>query len=346
LIALLLSVALAWSAPAPAPAPAPSPADAPAEGPAVTQLTASLVLEVGEPQVTGDTLVAKAKEVGGWFQVRTQDSVSLRVPSEKLEPFLAFAGAQGEVADRSYAANDLTGQLVDLRSRLSARESVLDKYYEVLASANPKAVVSVERQITNLVQEIEQLKGRIKLLEHQGAFAAVDVSFRFRDRRAPAKDGSSSFAWLNTMTLEDLVSDFQRPEAWRKSSPAKPVAPDGFFPWKKTSRFRAVSADGVMYRVRSVKHKPKGELAFWKEALHDRMVAAGYKVASETDVTASGTPGALLELHAPLGEQDWTYLVGVFPDGGKLVLVEAGAEITDFQQHEQAILDAIGKMSL
>jgi hypothetical protein len=319
---------------------------APAEQPAVTAVSASLVVKVGQPESAADLLVARAKELGGWFQSRTTTAVAFRLPGAQVDAFLAEAAALGVVADRQFSATDLTAELVDQKSRLAAREGVLDQYYAILATANPKAVVAVERQITQLVEQIENLKGRIRYLEHQGAYARVDVSFQFRDRRAPTRDGSSSFAWLNTLNLEDLVMDFRYEEAWWKTGPADPATPAGFSAWKKASRFRAVSPDGVMYRVRSEKHEPKGELAFWKEALKERMVAAGYQVASEADVTSNGVPGALLELRAPLGEQDWTYLVAVFPVGGKLVLAEAAAEITQFEPRKQAILAAVGELGL
>jgi hypothetical protein len=348
LFGLLLSgpaLAAPTLAPPPPPAPA-SPADAPEEGPAVTALSASLVLKVGVPEDAATALIAKADALGGWFQSRNQTSVSFRVPGAQSDAFLAYAATLGIVADRGFNAQDLTGELVDLRARLNAREKVLDGYYAVLTSANPKAVVSVERQITGLIAEIEQLQGRIRFLEHQGEYARVDISFQFRDRQAPARDGSSSFAWLNTMNLQDLVSDFRSSEAWWDTAPASPVTPDGFYPWKKTSHYRAVTPDGVMYRVRSTKHKPAAELEFWKEALKERMVAAGYTVAGEQDVSASGVKGALLELRAPLGQQDWTYLVGVFPDGKKLVIVESAAEITLFEKRKAAVIAAIGQMGL
>lgn len=344
------AAALVFSAPVFAAPPPPLPpaqkTDAPPEGPAVTSLSAGIVLKVGVPEDAADALVAKAEELGGWFQTRSTTSVGFRIPGAQTDAFLEYAGTLGVVADRSFNAQDLTGELVDQRSRLAARESVLDKYYDVLSGANPKAVVSVERQITGLVAEIEQLRGRIRYLEHQGDYARVDVSFQFRDRSAPVRDGNSSFQWLNTLNLEDLVNDFRYDNAWWRTSPADPVTPDGFSAWKKEKAYRAVTPDEVMYRVRSMKHKPKGELAFWKEAMKERMIAAGYVVASEQDVTADGVEGALLECRAPLGEQDWTYLVGVFPNGGRLVIVEAGAEITAFEARKAALLTAISAMGM
>jgi hypothetical protein len=58
------------------------------------------------------------------------------------------------------------------------------------------------------VAEIETLKGQLRHLQDRIALARVEVRFEYRDRSAPVPDGSSSFAWLNTMNLIDLLEEF------------------------------------------------------------------------------------------------------------------------------------------
>jgi hypothetical protein len=105
---------------------------------------------------------------------------------------------------------------------------------------------------------------------------------------------------------------------------------------------KAASPDGVVYRVRAVKHKPAAGLAFWVEALATRMEAAGYVALRDEPVTAA-TPGdgALMEFTAPLGPDDATYLVGVFVRGRRLVLVEAAGEVATFEARRPAVIEAI-----
>jgi hypothetical protein len=304
-------------------------------------VSASVVVKVGVPEATADAVVEKAEALGGWFSARTKTQVTLRVPVERHEELLLFVADQGLVADRTYAANDVSAELEDAKARLRAREGVLGQYEAVLATAGPKSIVAVERQIVQVVQEIEQLKGRIRYLEHQADFATVVVSFTFRDRAAPARDGSSSFAWLNTLNLQDVVADFRRERAWWKTKGVDPAVPEGFSAFRKPKRFRAVTPDEVVYRVRTEKHEPEAELAFWKEALKERMVAAGYRVVAESEIQADGATGALLELQAPYGTQDYGYVVAVFPVGKKLVLAEAAGEITKLQARREAVLGAI-----
>lgn len=123
-------------------------------------------------------------------------------------------------------------------------------------------------------------------------------------------------------------------------------APVGFAPYKQTRSFRAVSPDGVVFRVRTEKNEPKAELNFWKEALKKRMLDAGYHFVSEGDIKAGEHVGYLLELSAPLGTQDYTYLIAVFDQGDRLVLVESAGEIARFAGRREAVVAAIGKLSI
>lgn len=337
----MIALLAALGAPAFAEGPAPAPVSAPAPAaPQETAISARLVLAVTQRDATADAVIAKARELGGWFQSRDDQSVSLRVPVERSEELIAWAEGQGKVLDRSFARQDVSQPLTELRGRLEARRSVLEQYDQVLSSATVNSIVSVQSAILRVIGEIEGFQGRIKLLEDQARYARVDVAFQFLDRSAPARDGSSSFRWLNTLNVQDVMVGMwaERPD-WR-SGGVTVETPAGFSAWKKTSRARAASADGALYRVRVEQHKPRAELAFWKEAVRERSVAAGYRVVAESDVEAGGVPGASIELLAPIGTEDWTYLITFFPVGGKVVVAEAAAEVTVFDAHRDAILAA------
>lgn len=122
------------------------------------------------------------------------------------------------------------------------------------------------------------------------------------------------------------------------------TAPEGFAAYKGNKPFRAVSADGVVYRVRTEPETSDATLDFWKEALKKRMLDAGYTFLRESEVKASSQPGYVLELTAPYGERDYTYLVAVFKSGKHVVLVESSGEVRVFEKHRAQIMDAIAKL--
>lgn len=120
--------------------------------------------------------------------------------------------------------------------------------------------------------------------------------------------------------------------------------PAGFARYTKAKEIKAVSPEGVTFRVRSEANKPFAELPFWKEALKKRMLDAGYIFLDDSSVTADNREGYLLELTAPYGQLDYTYLMAVFVVGKKIVIVEAAGEVTDLAARREAILAAIGRL--
>src|SRR5262249_45795324 len=152
---------------------------------------------------------AKARALGGYFSNLSTDQVTLRVPVAQVDALVGAASDLGLVVSHAYSRTDMSAMLDEQRSRLGARQQVLAQYMAVLKDARAEAVVTVEEQITALISEIEGLEGSIQLLENQTSYGTVTVAFQFQDRAAPARDGSSSFAWLNTMNLSDRLDDFR-----------------------------------------------------------------------------------------------------------------------------------------
>ncbi|MEL6349557.1 MAG: DUF4349 domain-containing protein, partial [Myxococcota bacterium] len=294
-----------------------------AEAQEATAINATMVLKVQRPTEVADRLVERAASDGGYFAERSLQQVRFKIPTQKAEAFIDYAEAQGVIASRSFNNVGLTTQLAEVRARLAAREAVLERYFDVLKTASPQSVITVERQIVGLVAEIEGLKGRIRAMEHRATFADIQIDFRFRDRAAPVRDGSSSFSWLNTMNLTDIMEAFHNGYNSRASKRynGAPV-PDGFAPYRWPRREdRAVSPDDIVFRVRAEKHKPKADLGFWEEALLERMAAAGYQPAGDPKrLTVDGVQGTMVEFNAPLGTDDYTYLVALFPNGRKLII--------------------------
>jgi hypothetical protein len=305
-------------------------------------VVASFVIKVDQREVVADALVEQAEGMGGYFSSRTLDAVELRVPVASADAMIAQVEAAGLCAGRSYERTDLSAPIAEQEARLAARQQVLEQYFALLPEAGPEAVLTVEREITRLVAEVEGLQGSLRMMRHRADYAAVSVSFQFRDRAAPVRDGSSSFDWLNSLNLADLMDDFRygyRGEGPRSGAPSQ--APAGFSAYRKGRERRAVSPDEVVFRIRAARHKPKAELSFWQEATRVRMVEAGYRLVREETFDAGGTRGALLELTAPLGSSDYTYLIAVFPRGRKLILVEAAGEIEDFEARRAEIEAAV-----
>lgn len=323
-------------------------ADADGAAPSPTHLRTRIVVQVADVEDARDALVQQAEGAGGWFAGLTDRSVSLRVPLARADGVESFARTLGTVVDRDYQREDLTAQLRDQRSALGARERTLERYLTVLADADAKSIVAVQREINRLVQEIEGYEGRIRYLEHAAAMAEVDVDFQFRDRQRPAPSDLSSFPWVNRVSLDDLLGSFRDGRPERRAAGVTSTPPAGFAAWPARKGTRALSADDAMWRVRVLRTKQVADLTFWREALRNRLVETGYTLVSEGDIPAGagGAPrGARLELSAPDGERDATWVVGLFVDGHRIVVAEAAGESGGYSAHRAAVEAALAQVT-
>ena len=174
-----------------------------------SHVTASVVLRVNDPSHALASLMEHAEQLGGYLSSRSDYSIVVRVPTAQTGVFMAVAGELGRVSERLYQVDDYAAEVSQLDAQLRARQEMLDRYFGVMASASSSGVLSVEREISSLVSQVEQMSGRRRLLMHQLAYSEITVSFRFVDRQGPETSATSSFGWINEMNLADLLDEFR-----------------------------------------------------------------------------------------------------------------------------------------
>jgi hypothetical protein len=122
------------------------------------------------------------------------------------------------------------------------------------------------------------------------------------------------------------------------------MLPEGFAAYPPDGAFKAVTPDGVVYQVRREPNQPYADMAFWKEAMKKRMLAAGYRFGAEAPLAAGPRQGYLLELTAPHGPLDYGYLIAIFVDKENIQIAEAAGEIAALAKHRPALLAAMANL--
>ena len=108
-------------------------------------------------------------------------------------------------------------------------------------------------------------------------------------------------------------------------------------------RFRAVSAEGAAFTLRTEENPENGDLAFWEKAIKNKLVKVrGYKLADRRETTLKDqTPGVELVFDYSRDGSDYTYSVALFVKGRRVHVFEAaGAKdqmTTDLPEIRSAI---------
>ena len=111
--------------------------------------------------------------------------------------------------------------------------------------------------------------------------------------------------------------------------------------------YKAVSPEGMLYRVRTVKNYPFMELEFWGNSLKNQLIKEGYHLsAEEIDLEAEGSEGILFEWILPYGSDDYIYMTAILLSGKRIIIAESAAEHTVYKKYRGSILDSLKTISL
>jgi GTP1/Obg family GTP-binding protein len=147
---------------------------------------ASLSVERDAPEDGPAQIVALAKSHGGYAELVTRESVTVRIPAERLDTFLAAVPALGKVKEQNISAMDVTESHRDLKIRLAHLETMRTRYQALLEkAANVSEAVLVEKELERVTMEYESLKARLQSLEGQIALATVSLDFNKPIRPGP-----------------------------------------------------------------------------------------------------------------------------------------------------------------
>lgn len=117
-----------------------------------------------------DSHLSKPQESGS-------GSISVRVPEPKLNDTLAeFRKAGLRVVDEYISGNDVTDQYVDLEARLATLNKTKTKFEQILEQAvQVQDLLNVERELINLQQQIDSVKGQQQYLAQSAKLSKVTV---------------------------------------------------------------------------------------------------------------------------------------------------------------------------
>jgi len=128
----------------------------------------------------------------------------------------------------------------------------------------------------------------------------------------------------------------------------KAKAPENFAEYSDSpsGKFKAVSSDGVLYRVSEYEQKAEASIDFWREAFLLKMKNANYKQEDSLNVSIGGKTaiGYIFSFANNTGSD--LYLVAAVQSKEKMIVVEATGESAKFETRKKDILDAIGNIDI
>jgi predicted RNase H-like nuclease (RuvC/YqgF family) len=110
----------------------------------------------------------------------TYGRISIRVPADRFdEAFERLRKLAVKVTNKSTDSQDVTEEYSDLQAQLRNLEATEAQYLELLKKAETvEDILAVQRELSNVRRQIEQIKGRIQYLERTSDMALIEVNLQ------------------------------------------------------------------------------------------------------------------------------------------------------------------------
>jgi hypothetical protein len=168
---------------------------------------ATMTLAVFETKAAIDAVEELARSRGGYLVKRSDQSVTVRVPTKTFQSTLGGVSKIGDELHREVNVRDVTEQYADLEIRLKNAEAVRQRLEALLAKAGKvEDALAVERELERITQSIEQMKGRLRLLSELVAFSTITANFQPRPRDQVGSETHLPFPWLGELGLVPLMN--------------------------------------------------------------------------------------------------------------------------------------------
>lgn len=121
----------------------------------------------------------------------------VRIPTNNFQNTLDAISKDVAYFDtKRISAKDVTEEFIDLEARLKAKLTLEKRYLELLSKAkNVKEMLEIERELSNIREEIEAKQGRLKYLQNRVSLSTFDIEFYKLTSETPVTTSYSTKMW-------------------------------------------------------------------------------------------------------------------------------------------------------
>jgi hypothetical protein len=181
---------------------------------------ASLTLEVKDARKTAADLTKAVQTARGYLSDMQESvdalgvrsiTVQVRIPAKRFDGAMNNIEALGKVMDRHVGTEDVTEEFVDSQSHLRNLKRTEERLLTHLARTGKLSdTLLVERELTRVRQEVEQLEGRIRYLANRLAYSTIGVTLQEAPKAtSPVPTKSFSSGQIASEASRSLVGFLQ-----------------------------------------------------------------------------------------------------------------------------------------
>lgn len=165
--------------------------------------TAHVTLELKDYNAYNSGIHARLKGYGAYVAQEQQsetdaqiaNEITIKVPVDRFDDLMNTLGGDGiKVLEKNISTEDVTGEVVDTKSRIEAKKQVRTRYLELLKQAkNMEELLQVQNEVNAIQEDIESATGRVNYLVHSSSYSTINLKY---------------YQYLNGLTSKDVEPGF------------------------------------------------------------------------------------------------------------------------------------------
>lgn len=149
--------------------------------------TANVSLNTTSYDADLNSILAAMQQYGGWAEYQSASgeadsrraSMTLRIPADRLDDFLADVKQIGSLKNLETSAQDVSANYYDTESRKAIYEAQRERLTELLAQAEDVAdIIEIENSLADLQYKIENLQGSLNRWDSYSETSVVNLTLR------------------------------------------------------------------------------------------------------------------------------------------------------------------------
>ncbi len=132
----------------------------------------------------------------------------IRIPVEQFDSFVDSVVALGELERNNRTSQDVSDQYYDIEARIKNKKVEEQTLNKILQERSGKLedVLKIEVELSRVRGEIEQLEGKIRVLENLSSLATLTINVREREKYAPNAPVVASFGTRISRTWDSSIT--------------------------------------------------------------------------------------------------------------------------------------------
>ena len=130
-------------------------------------------IEICQGYIENSSASGNAKSGGRWLEL------TVRVPAERLEDFMAASSGFGVLQNSNIWQEDVTMSYTDMETRLATLNTKKDRLLAMLEKATKMSdIIELENALSETIYEIESYSSSLNRLDNRIAYSTVNITLR------------------------------------------------------------------------------------------------------------------------------------------------------------------------